>query len=388
MFRILTVFGTRPEAVKLAPVIKELQRHSDVLKSIVVVTAQHRQMLDSVLSVFAIKPDYDMNIMNTNQGLSDITCKVLKNIETIYETERPDLALVQGDTTTVFAASLAAYYRRIPVGHIEAGLRSRNKYQPFPEEINRRLTSVIAHLHFAPTDEAKTNLLHEGISEDLICVTGNTVIDALLEVAARDFTFDNDLLNNIKGRMILITAHRRESFGKPFIDICNAILTLAKQYPDVTFVYPVHLNPNVRNTVYPMLGNVSNIILIEPLEYVPFVHLMKRAYLILTDSGGIQEEAPSLNKPVLILREVTERPEIVRAGGAKLVGTHPDTIITETRRLLEDTKEYNRMAYVPNPFGDGNASQRIVKFIKHKLIENKQEITTKASSYERQHITV
>ncbi|HHT9138960.1 MAG TPA: non-hydrolyzing UDP-N-acetylglucosamine 2-epimerase [Candidatus Wunengus sp. YC60] len=367
MFRILTVFGTRPEAVKLAPVIKELQRHSDVLKSIVVVTAQHRQMLDSVLSVFAIKPDYDMNIMNTNQGLSDITCKVLKNIETIYETERPDLALVQGDTTTVFAASLAAYYRRIPVGHIEAGLRSRNKYQPFPEEINRRLTSVIAHLHFAPTDEAKTNLLHEGISEDLICVTGNTVIDALLEVAARDFTFDNDLLNNIKGRMILITAHRRESFGKPFIDICNAILTLAKQYPDVTFVYPVHLNPNVRNTVYPMLGNVSNIILIEPLEYVPFVHLMKRAYLILTDSGGIQEEAPSLNKPVLILREVTERPEIVRAGGAKLVGTHPDTIITETRRLLEDTKEYNRMAYVPNPFGDGNASQRIVKFIKHKL---------------------
>lgn len=371
MFKIMSVFGTRPEAIKLAPVIKELHRHSDVLKSIVVVTAQHRQMLDSVLSVFAIKPDYDMNIMDKNQGLSDITCKVLKNIEVIYEKEQPDLVLVQGDTTTVFAASLAAYYRRIPVGHIEAGLRSRNKYQPFPEEINRRLTSVIAHLHFAPTDEAKTNLLNEGISESLICVTGNTVIDALLEVAAQDFTFDNDLLNNIKGRMILITAHRRESFGKPFIDICNAILTLAKKYPDVTFVYPVHLNPNVRNIVYPMLGNVSNIILIEPLEYVPFVHLMKRAYIILTDSGGIQEESPSLNKPVLILREITERPEAVKAGSAKLVGTHSQTIIRETTRLLEDTQEYERMINIVNPFGDGRASKRIVAFIKHELNNNK-----------------
>ncbi|MDO8142607.1 MAG: UDP-N-acetylglucosamine 2-epimerase (non-hydrolyzing), partial [Candidatus Brocadiales bacterium] len=327
-------------------------------------------------------------IMSANQGLTDITCKVLKNIEMIYEKEQPDLVLVQGDTTTVFSASLAAYYKRIPVGHVEAGLRSHSKYHPFPEEINRCLTSVMAHLHFAPTNGAKTNLLNEGVNGESVCVTGNTVIDALLDVATQNFTFDNDLLNNIKGRMILITAHRRESFGKPFINICKAIVTLAKQYPDVNFVYPVHLNPNVRNTVYPMLGNISNILLIEPLEYVPFVHLMKRAHLILTDSGGIQEEAPSLNKPVLILREVTERPEIVSAGGAKLVGTHPDTIITETRRLLEDTKEYNRMAYVPNPFGDGNASQRIVKFIKHKLIENKQKITTKASSYEKQHITV
>lgn len=370
MFKIMSVFGTRPEAIKLAPVIKELQKHSDTLKSVVTVTAQHRQMLDSVLSVFAIKPDYDMNIMDKNQGLADITCKVLKNIEVLYEEEQPDLVLVQGDTTTVFAASLAAYYRRIPVGHIEAGLRSSNKYQPFPEEINRRLTSVIAHLHFAPTDEAKTNLLNEGICEDLICVTGNTVIDALLEVAAQDFTFDNDLLNNIKGRMILITAHRRESFGKPFIDICNAILTLAKQYPDVTFVYPVHLNPNVRNIVYPMLGNLSNIMLIEPLEYIPFVHLMKRACIILTDSGGIQEESPSLNKPVLILREVTERPEAVKAGSAKLVGTHSQTIIRETTRLLEDTQEYERMINIVNPFGDGMASQRTVNFIKNKFMEN------------------
>ena len=360
----MTVFGTRPEAIKLAPVIKELQHHSTTLKSVVVVTAQHRQMLDSVLNVFSIKPNYDMNIMGENQGLSDITCKILKNIESIYDKERPDLVLIQGDTTTVFAASLAAYYRKIPVGHIEAGLRSRNKYQPFPEEINRRLTSVIAHLHFAPTDEAKTNLLQEGISEDLICVTGNTVIDALLEVAAQDFTFDNDLLNNIKGRMILITAHRRESFGKPFIDICNAILTLAKQYPDVTFVYPVHLNPNVRNIVYPMLGNLSNVILIEPLEYLPFVHLMKRACIILTDSGGIQEESPSLNKPVLILREITERPEAVKAGSAKLVGTRSQTIIRETTRLLEYTQEYERMTHIANPFGDGRASKRIVDFIK------------------------
>ena len=372
MFKVMTVFGTRPEAIKLAPVIKELQHHSTTLKTVVVVTAQHRQMLDSVLNVFSIKPNYDMNIMGENQGLSDITCKILKNIESIYDKERPDLILIQGDTATVFAASLAAYYRRIPVGHIEAGLRSRNKYQPFPEEINRRLTSVIAHLHFAPTDEAKTNLLKEGVSEDLICVTGNTVIDALLEVAAQDFTFDNDLLNNIKGRMILITAHRRESFGKPFIDICNAILTLAKQYPDVTFVYPVHLNPNVRNIVYPMLGNLSNIILIEPLEYMPFVHLMKRSYLILTDSGGIQEESPSLNKPVLILREVTERPEAVRAGCAELVGTDPQTIIRETTRLLEDTQEYERMTHIVNPFGDGHASKRIVDSIKHELNNNKK----------------
>ncbi|KAA0244524.1 MAG: UDP-N-acetylglucosamine 2-epimerase (non-hydrolyzing) [Candidatus Brocadia sp. AMX2] len=383
MFKIMSVFGTRPEAIKLAPVIKELQKHADTLKSVVTVTAQHRQMLDSVLNVFAIKPDYDMNIMHENQGLSDITCKILKNIEAIYEKERPDLVLIQGDTTTVFAASLAAYYKQIPVGHVEAGLRSLNKYQPFPEEVNRCLTSVIAHLHFAPTDDAKSNLLNEGVSKDHICVTGNTVIDALLDVATQDFEFDNELLNNIKGKMILITAHRRESFGKPFINICNAILTLAQQYPDVTFVYPVHLNPNVRNVVYPMLGNLSNIILVEPLEYVPFVHLMKRAHIILTDSGGIQEEAPSLNKPVLILREVTERPEAVRAGSAKLVGVHTKTIITETIRLLEDRKEYDRMTHLLNPFGDGHAAQRIVNFIRHKLIDNKTPIITKTRISEK-----
>lgn len=388
MFKIMSVFGTRPEAIKLAPVIKELQKHSDTLKSVVTVTAQHRQMLDSVLNVFAIKPDYDMNIMAAGQGLSDITCKVLKNIESIYETEQPDLVLVQGDTTTVFAASLAAYYKHIPVGHVEAGLRSHNKYHPFPEEINRCLTSIIADIHFAPTDKAKDNLSSEGVDEDSICVTGNTVIDALLDVAAFDFKFDTDLLNNIKGKIILITAHRRENFGKPLIDICNAILTLAKRYPDVTFIYPVHLNPNVRHTVYAILGNRPNILLIEPMEYVPFVHLMKRAHIMLTDSGGIQEEAPSLNKPVLILRQVTERPEVVKAGGAKLVGTNPDTIIAETIRLLEDTKEYNRMANIVNPFGDGRAAQRIINFIKHKLIRNKQEITVKLSTREEQHVSV
>lgn len=388
MIKIMSVFGTRPEAIKLAPVIKELQQYPGVIKSIVAVTAQHRQMLDSVLNVFAIEPDHDLNIMGKNQGLSDITCKVLKSIEAIYEKEQPDLVLVQGDTTTVFAASLAAYYQRIPVGHVEAGLRSHNKHHPFPEEINRCLTSVMAHLHFTPTHDAKTNLLNEGVREDSIYVTGNTVIDALLDVAARDFIFDNDLLNDIKGRMVLITAHRRENFGKPFIDICDAIISLAHKYPDVTFVYPVHLNPNVKNVVYPMLGNLSNIILVEPLEYVSFVHLMKRAYIILTDSGGIQEEAPSLNKPVLILREVTERPEAVRAGSAKLVGTHPASIITETTRLLEDTKEYTRMTHIPNPFGDGHAAQRIVNFIWYTLIGNKQRIINTANVWEKQHITV
>ncbi|MEK7698887.1 MAG: UDP-N-acetylglucosamine 2-epimerase (non-hydrolyzing) [Planctomycetota bacterium] len=371
MFKVMTVFGTRPEAIKLAPVIKELQRYPDTIKSIVTVTAQHRQMLDSVLSVFSIKPNYDLNIMRANQGLSDITCKVLKDIEAIYESEKPDLVLVQGDTTTVFAASLAAYYKQIPVGHVEAGLRSHNKYHPFPEEVNRCLTSVIARLHFAPTHAAKANLLNEGIAESAICVTGNTVIDALLEVASRDFVFDNDALNGIKGKMVLITAHRRESFGKPFTDMCNAILTLARRYTEVTFVYPVHLNPNVRNTVFPILGNEPNLILIEPLEYVPFVHLMKRSYIILTDSGGIQEEAPSLHKPVLILREVTERPEVVSAGGAKLVGTNPEAIITETTRLLEDRDEYDRMAHISNPFGDGRAAQRIVDFIRNTCIKDK-----------------
>jgi len=378
----MTVFGTRPEAIKLAPVIKELQHHSNTLNSVVVVTAQHRQMLDSILDVFAVKPDYDMNIMTANQGLSDITCKVLKNIESIYETERPDLVLVQGDTTTVFAASLAAYYKQIPVGHVEAGLRSRNKYHPFPEEINRCLTSVIADIHFAPTNKAKTNLSSEGVNEDSICVTGNTVIDALLDVAVRDFKFDTGLLNNINGKIILITAHRRENFGKPLADICNAILTLAKRYPDVTFIYPVHLNPNVRSTVHDILGNRSNILLIEPLDYVPFVHLMKRSYLILTDSGGIQEEAPSLNKPVLILRKVTERPEAVMAGSAKLVGTHPHSIIEETTRLLENTEEYDRMSNTLNPFGDGHAAKRIINFIKYKLIDEvRNDDNYKSSNY-------
>ncbi|KKO19775.1 MAG: UDP-N-acetylglucosamine 2-epimerase (non-hydrolyzing) [Candidatus Brocadia sp.] len=374
MPKIMSVIGTRPEAIKLAPVIKELGRHSGALKSIVTVTAQHRQMLDSVLKVFAIQPDYDLNLMADNQGLADITSKVLKNIEPVYEKEQPDLVLIQGDTTTAFAAALAAYYRHIPVGHVEAGLRSRNKYHPFPEEINRCLTSVIAHLHFAPTKEAKNNLLNEGVDEGLICVTGNTVIDALLNIARHDFTFDNDSLNTIKGKMVLITAHRRESFGQPFMNICNAIMTLAKKYPNVTFVYPVHPNPNVRNLVYSMLEHTANIFLIEPLEYGPFVHLMKRACIILTDSGGIQEEAPSLQKPVLILREVTERPEAVMAGCAKLVGTRPETIIQETIRLLEDRKEYHRMAHAVNPFGDGYAAKRIINFIRNKFIHNQDTL--------------
>lgn len=368
----MSVFGTRPEAIKLAPVIKEIQKHHNTLENAIVVTAQHRQMLDGVLKIFDIIPDYDMDIMRESQGLSDITCNVLTNIEQIYEKELPDMILVQGDTTTVFAASLAAFYKQIPVGHVEAGLRSHSKYQPFPEEINRHLTTVIADIHFAPTNEARKNLMKEGIIENRICVTGNTVVDALLDVTLKNYKFENDLLNNINGRMILVTAHRRESFGQQFINICNAILSLAKRYSEITFVYPVHLNPNVRDVVYPILGNIPNILLIEPVEYLPFVHLMKKSYLILTDSGGIQEEAPSLNKPVLILRNITERPEVVKAGCAKLVGTNTETIISETVRLLEDSSYYNWMTHIPNPFGDGKASQRIVSFIINKFIKNKQ----------------
>lgn len=372
MLKIMSVFGTRPEAIKLAPVIKEIQKYRDTLKNVIVVTAQHRQMLDGVLKVFDIVPDYDMDIMRESQGLSEITCAVLKNIEPIYEKENPDMILVQGDTTTVLSASLAAFYKQIPVGHVEAGLRSYKKYQPFPEEINRHLTSVIADIHFAPTNDARTNLIKEGINENVICVTGNTVVDALLDIASKEYKFENDLLNNINGRMILITAHRRESFGQQFVNVCNAILSLAERYPEITFVYPVHLNPNVKDVVYPILGNIQNILLIEPVEYLPFVHLMKKAYMLLTDSGGIQEEAPSLNKPVLILRSVTERPEVVKAGCAKLVGTNTEMIISETVRLLEDSSYYNCMTHIPNPFGDGNAAQRIVSFIINKFVMNKQ----------------
>jgi len=362
MIKVLTVFGTRPEAIKLAPVIGEMRRHPAQIASRICVTAQHREMLDQVLQVFGLRPDYDLNIMQPGQTLADVTCRALRGLEEVLLAERPDLVLVQGDTTTVFAAALAAYYHQVPVGHVEAGLRTGDKLRPFPEEMNRRLTSVMADLHFAPTQAARLNLLAEGVPDERIAVTGNTVIDALLEVTARPYQFQEPLAG-LNGRVVLITAHRRESLGEPLRRICRAIARLAARFPQASFVYPVHLNPRVRSVVSETLSGLPNVLLTEPLEYLPFAHLMKRSELILTDSGGIQEEAPALGKPVLVLREVTERQEAVQAGAARLVGTDEERIVTEATRLLCDRDAYQRMASAPNPFGDGQAAQRIVDFI-------------------------
>jgi len=363
--KILTIFGTRPEAIKLAPVIKELERRNDVFVSKVCVTAQHREMLDPFLQLFGINPDWDLNIMQPNQSLFDVTAKALVKLKEVLEKEKPDLVLVQGDTTTTFTAALAAYYLKIKVGHVEAGLRTLDKYNPFPEELNRRLVGHIADLHFAPTKRAKENLLSEGIPESSIFVTGNTVVDALFMILARTTSEDYlpKALSQPDRKLILVTAHRRESFGEGIANICLALKEIVKRVPDVEIVYPVHLNPNVREPVYRMLGGVERVHLIEPLDYIPFVHLMKASYLILTDSGGIQEEAPSLGKPVLVLRNITERPEAVEAGAAKLVGTDPQRIVVETLRLLQDPSEYSKMANVPNPFGDGRAALRIADIL-------------------------
>jgi len=363
--KILTIFGTRPEAIKLAPVIKELERRNDVFVSKVCVTAQHREMLDPFLQLFGINPDWDLNIMQPNQSLFDVTAKALVKLKEVLEKEKPDLVLVQGDTTTTFTAALAAYYLKIKVGHVEAGLRTLDKYNPFPEELNRRLVGHIADLHFAPTKRAKENLLSEGIPESSIFVTGNTVVDALFMILARTTSEDYlpKALSQPDRKLILVTAHRRESFGEGIANICLALKEIVKRVPDVEIVYPVHLNPNVREPVYRMLGGVERVHLIEPLDYIPFVHLMKASYLILTDSGGIQEEAPSLGKPVLVLRNTTERPEAVEAGAAKLVGTDPQRIVVETLRLLQDPSEYSKMANVPNPFGDGRAALRIADIL-------------------------
>jgi UDP-N-acetylglucosamine 2-epimerase (non-hydrolysing) len=363
--KILTIFGTRPEAIKLAPVIKELERRNDVFVSKVCVTAQHREMLDPFLQLFGINPDWDLNIMQPNQSLFDVTAKALVKLKEVLEKEKPDLVLVQGDTTTTFTAALAAYYLKIKVGHVEAGLRTLDKYNPFPEELNRRLVGHIADLHFAPTKRAKENLLSEGIPESSIFVTGNTVVDALFMILARTTSEDYlpKALSQPDRKLILVTAHRRESFGEGIANICLALKEIVKRVPDVEIVYPVHLNPNVREPVYRMLGGVERVHLIEPLDYIPFVHLMKASYLILTDSGGIQEEAPSLGKPVLVLRNITERPEAVEAGAAKLVGTDPQRIVVETLRLLQDPSEYSKMANVPNPFGDGKAALRIADIL-------------------------
>ena len=361
--KVLCIFGTRPEAIKMAPVIRILAESSALIKVITVVTAQHREMLDQVLHLFDIKPQYDLNIMKTDQTITDITIRVLKGLQDILNKEQPDLVLVHGDTTTTFAASLAAFYRQIPIGHVEAGLRTYHKYAPYPEEMNRRLTGCLADLHFAPTLTAKEVLIKEGVKPENITVTGNTVIDALLGTIKKNFYFNNPLLNGIdyqRRKVILITAHRRENLGEPMRSVFSAIKEIVAVNKDVEVIFPVHPNPKVRELAKEILGADGQIHLIEPLDYEPFVNLMKRCYLVLTDSGGIQEEAPALGKPVLVLRETTERPEAVDAGTVKLVGTAQQTIIRETHLLLNDKKEYETMAKAVNPYGDGRAAERIL----------------------------
>lgn len=359
---VLAVFGTRPEAIKMAPVVAELRRRSDSFRPSVCVTAQHRQMLDDVLDLFDIVPDHDLDIMQDAQTPGYVAANVLMRLETILEAERPDWVLVQGDTTTTMAAALSGFYNRVKVGHIEAGLRTRSRWQPFPEEINRRVATVVTDLHFAPTQRARENLLSEGISEHDVIVTGNTVIDALLNITSRPFDWANSSVSRIaesQRRIILLTAHRRESFGEPIRSICRAAREIALTHNDVEIVYPVHPNPNVRAAARSELAGVPNVHLTEPLDYLTLAHVMKRSHLILTDSGGIQEEAPSLGVPVLVLRDITERPEAVDAGAARIVGTDADIIVKETLRLLDNPKEHGRMSHVVNPFGDGHAGERI-----------------------------
>lgn len=361
--RVLSIFGTRPEAVKMAPVVERLAATPGV-ESSVCVTAQHRQMLDQVLDLFDIQPDYDLDIMRPDQALSDLTAALFTGLDPVLQDAQPDWVLIQGDTTTVMVAALLAYYHRIRVGHVEAGLRTGDKWQPFPEEVNRRIAGAIADLHFAPTPQARENLLREGVPSERVVVTGNPVIDALQTIAARPYEFESGPLAGIpwNRRVILVTAHRRENFGQPLADIFSAIRRIAENYAEqVHFVYPVHLNPNVHRPAHRALGGIPNITLLDPLDYLPMVHLMKRAYLVLTDSGGIQEEAPAFGVPVLVMRRLTERPEAVEAGTARLVGTDPERIVAEASRLLDDEGAHAAMARAINPFGDGHASERIVQ---------------------------
>ena len=367
---VLLIFGTRPEAIKLAPVIQELRTRPET-KPVVCVTAQHRHMLDQALALFKIQPHYDLNIMQANQSLFDITEQGLSNIETVLRNERPDLVLVQGDTTSAFVGALASFYQKIPVGHVEAGLRTYNKYSPFPEEMNRVLIDRLADFCFVPTEKARQNLLSEGVAKEGIFVTGNTVVDALLWAVQRLPSSIPPELEPLLGRgsklsnhrLILVTGHRRESFGDGLENICRALCEIIKRNSDVEMIYPVHLNPNVREPIFRILGNVPRIHLTEPLGYLPFVQLMSLAYLILTDSGGIQEEAPALGTPVLVMRNVTERPEGIEAGTARLVGTKVASIVDAAQQLLDDEHEYEQMAKSVNPYGDGKAAERIVDIL-------------------------
>lgn len=371
MKKFLLVFGTRPEAIKMAPLALKLQHYSQDFETRVCVTGQHRQMLDQVLELFGLKPDFDLNLMKPGQTLSDVTSGVLKGLEQVFEQWLPDVILVHGDTATTFATSLAAYYHKIKVGHVEAGLRTGDLYSPWPEEANRQLTGVLANYHFAPTQSSYNNLIKENVNPANIVVTGNTVIDALLQVKQKieqdqtlveQFQQQFSFLERDK-KLILVTGHRRENFGQGFLNICQALANLAKQYPDIQIVYPVHLNPNVQQPVNALLADIDNIYLIAPQDYLPFVYLMNRSYLILTDSGGIQEEAPSLGKPVLVMRDTTERPEAVQAGTVRLVGTEIAAIEQSVAELIENPDIYAEMAAAHNPYGDGTACQQIIQFL-------------------------
>ena len=381
MKTVMLVFGTRPEAIKMAPLVKEFQADTEHFKTIVCVTGQHRQMLDQVLNLFEITPDYDLNIMQAGQDLYDVTSRVLTGMRDILEKTKPDVVLVHGDTTTSTAAALAAFYKQIPVGHVEAGLRTNNIYSPWPEEMNRQITGRISVYDFAPTPLSRQNLLKENVSDDKIFVTGNTVIDALhwvvkklkssdsmqseLSAFLKGAGYDTSRLDNGK-RLVLITGHRRENFGDGFISMCSAIKALNLKYPDVDFIYPMHLNPNVRKPIHEVFGEVppANMFFIEPLDYLPFVFLMEKSYLVLTDSGGIQEEAPGLGKPVLVMRNTTERPEALDAGTVKLVGTDFDLIVSEVSKLMDDPEHYHEMSHAVNPYGDGMACPRIVNALR------------------------
>lgn len=371
--KVLSIFGTRPEAIKMAPIVKEIEKHPAAMKSVVCVTGQHRQMLDQVLNLFQIRPDYDLDIMRPDQDLFDVTCGVLKGLKQVFEKEQPGIVLVHGDTTTTMAAALASYYCKTRVGHVEAGLRTQNKYAPFPEEINRRVAGVLSDMHFAPTETAKINLMREGISEKTIFVTGNTVIDALLTTSnmirvsnnvLRKLDDDFSFLDRDK-RLILVTGHRRENFGKRFENICLALSEIAETDKDVEILYPVHPNPHIQEAVRRILKKkkLDNVHIVEPLDYLPFVYLMERSYLVLTDSGGVQEEAPSLGKPVLVTRDTTERPEAVTAGTVRLVGADKNTIVEQTLLLLTDPRTYHAMSMAHNPYGDGKAALRISRIL-------------------------
>jgi len=372
--KVMAIFGTRPDAVKMAPLIKELRKYPESIETLVTVTAQHRQMLDQPLHLFDITPDYDLDIMEREQTLSSLSARILERLDEILVSEKPDLVLVHGDTSTAFIASLVAFYNQIPVGHVEAGLRTPDKYLPFPEEMNRRLVDVIADLYFPPTKSAKANLLAQGVAEENIYLTGNTVIDALLDIASREYEFKDPILKGLgNSQFILVEAHRRENWGKGIENICWALRDINRTYPQIKIVYSVHKNPIVQRTVREILGDLPGVYLTEPVEYQAWVKLMSSSYMILTDSGGIQEEAPSLGKPVLVLREVTERPEGVKAGVLKVIGADRERIFREASRLIEDREAYERMTNKSNPYGDGKASYRLVQGILHhfNLIEKR-----------------